>query len=148
MCCAMSKLAFPAFGTRRNTQAQTISLTEELTTAKQQASDARAAVRSASVAAAPLVANTTTTPTVATTTTASLTAAAAAGVGAAGLGAEQLAASSAEAAVVAGGASIATPVGVGVGLKIEKGPSSEALRLEELKAELQAATAAKKKVCC
>lgn len=37
-------------------------------------------------------------------------------------------------------------VGGGLGLEIEKGPSSDALRLEELKAELQAATAAKKKV--
>lgn len=145
----------PACGTHRNTQAQAISLTEELATAKQQAADARAAAHSAekqllapSVAAAPLVAGTTTTPTAAATATASLAAAAAAGVGVAGLGAEESAASLAEAAVVAGGASIATPVGVGVGLKIEKGPSSEALRLEELKAELQATTAAKKKVCC
>ncbi|CAM9333204.1 unnamed protein product, partial [Ectocarpus sp. 12 AP-2014] len=134
-------------------EAQAISLTEELATAKQQAADARAAAHSTekqllapSVASAPLVAGTTTTPTMASTATASLAAAAAAGVGAAGRGAEESAASSAEAAVVAGGASIATPVGVGVGLKIEKGPSSEALRLEELKAELQATTVAKKKV--
>ncbi|CAM9173166.1 unnamed protein product [Ectocarpus fasciculatus] len=138
-------------------EAQAISLTEELTTAKQHAADARAAAHSAeqqllapSVAGAPLVAETTatttTTPTAAAATaTAALTAATAAGVGAAGLQAEA-AASSAEAVVVAGGASTAIPVGVGVGLKIEKGPSSEALRLEELKAELQAATAAKKKV--
>ncbi|CAB1115305.1 unnamed protein product [Ectocarpus sp. CCAP 1310/34] len=136
-------------------EARAISLTEELATAKQQAADARAAAHRAekhilapSVAAAPLVAGTTTTPTVAVTATASLTTSAVAGVGAAGLGAEESAASSAEAAVVAGGASIATPVGVGVGLKIEKEPSSEALRLEELKAELQATTAAKKKACC
>ncbi|CAM9378673.1 unnamed protein product [Ectocarpus sp. 12 AP-2014] len=134
-------------------EVQAISLAEDLATANQQAADARAAAHSAekqlltpSVAPAPLVAGTTTTPTVASTATASLAAAAAAGVGAAGRGAEESAASSAEAAVVAGGVSIATPVGVGVGLNIEKGPSSEALRLEELKAELQATTIAKKKV--
>lgn len=37
-------------------------------------------------------------------------------------------------------------VGGGVGLKIEKGPSSETLRLEELKAELRDVAASKKKV--
>ncbi|CAM9695741.1 unnamed protein product, partial [Ectocarpus sp. 13 AM-2016] len=136
-------------------EAQALSLARDLATAKQQAADARAAAYSAekqllapSVAPAPLVAGTTTTPTVASPATASLAAAAAACVGAAGRGAEESAASSGEAAVVAGGVSITTPVGVGVGvgLKIEKGPSSEALRLEELKAELQATTVAKKEV--
>lgn len=60
----------------------------------------------------------------------------------------------ATAAAAIGGASAGGPVvartasvvGGGVGLEIEKGPSSAALKLEELKAELQAVTAAKKKV--
>lgn len=122
----------------RDEQAQAASLKQELTAAKQEASTATEAARNveqqlllaSSAAAAPKAA--------ADTGTAALTetlavVAAAAEASAAGA----VTASAAPATAVAGG---------GVGLEIEKGPSPDALRLEELKAELQAATAAKKKV--
>lgn len=121
----------------RDAQAQAASLRQELTIAKQEASNAMVAARNvdqqlllaSSEAAAQKGADN---GTAALTTTAAATAA--------------VAGASAGGAVMASAASVTAVVGGGVGLEIEKGPSPNALRLEELKAELQAATAAKKKV--
>lgn len=57
-----------------------------------------------------------------------------------------IAGASAGGAIMTSAAPATAVVGNGAGLVIEKGPSPDALRLEELKAELQAVTAAKKKV--
>lgn len=66
--------------------------------------------------------------------TSALTAAAATAIAASSVG-----------AVVMGGADTSATIVGGIGLEIEKGPSPDALKLEELKAELQTVAAAKKK---
>lgn len=121
-------------------QAQAASLKQELSIAKQEASNATETARNAeqklllasSAAAVPTAA--------ADTGTAALTTAAAAAAAAA------VAGTTAGGAVTASVAPATATAGGGRGLEIEKGPSPDALRLEELKAELQVATAAKKKV--
>lgn len=140
----------PAFAIdQRNTQAQATSLKHELALAKQQASDTHAAalnaerrllLAAAGAAATPMTTETVVTPTAATALTAAGARVTAAAADMTGGRPEPIAVDdNAAAAAAAVG-------GVGVGLKIEKGPAVDTLRLEQLKAELQATTAAKKKV--
>eukprot|EP00903_Cladosiphon_okamuranus_P011418 g10760.t1 len=118
-------------------EVQTASLKQELTTAKQEALNAAATARKAEqqllVASSEAVAAQKAADTATAGFTTAATAAAIAGASAGG-------------AVMASAAPATAVVGGGVGHEIEEGPSPDALRLEELKAELQAATAAKKKV--
>lgn len=136
-------------------QAQAASLKQELATAKQEGSGAVAAARSAEQQLLLASSQAAAAPNAADTATAALTAAAAAAAAtiAGSSGGEAETASTASATDLPGGVQTGAVVGGGVGLEIEKGSSSDALRLEELKAELQelqvelqAATAAKKKV--
>lgn len=90
-----------------------------------------------------LVSSEAATPKAAATGTATLTATAA--IAGASTGAA-VTASTTSATSLSGGAETGAVVGGGATLTIGKGQSSDALRLEELKAELQAMTAAKKKV--
>lgn len=126
------------------TQAQASALNHELTVAKQQASDAQAAARNAEqqlllAASGPPVTSVNTETAITSAAATALTAAAAAATATAAADA-----TGGGAAPIAATKSIVT--GSGIGLEIEKGPAADTLRLEELKAELQATTAAKKKV--